>query len=242
MNHVVNRRGFTLIELMLAMSFISVLLIAIAMTVIQISNIYNRGITLKDVNQAGRSISAEIQRSVSESPAFSIEPGPGSHYIQQDWGGRLCVGQYSYIWNYGKAIEDAKGDTSKLNTYDAKINFTKSKEVLRFIKVLDPSSAYCLDTSKDIDPTGAVELLNVGEHNLAIHKFTIQSGLTAVDAKTKQQLYAISFTLGTNDQAALMYDSGLNASCKPPGDAGSDIDYCSVNQFDMTIRAGNSVK
>ncbi|HRN90485.1 MAG TPA: type II secretion system protein [Candidatus Saccharibacteria bacterium] len=241
MNHVVNKKqGFTLIELMLAMSFISVLLIAVALTVIQISGIYNRGITLKDVNQAGRSISAEMTRSVGESPAFSIEPGAGSRFVQQDWGGRLCVGQYSYIWNYGKAI--VKNDITELNSYDPDIDFVKAKEVIRFIKVLDPSSAYCQTPDKKVNPNDAIELLNVGEHNLAIHKFTVNTEPTATDAKTKQQLYSINFILGTNDQDALTYDSGLDATCKPPSTAGSDLNYCAVNLFDLTVRAGNAVK
>lgn len=241
MNHAASRRrGFTLIELMLAMSFISVLLIAIAMTVIQISNIYNRGITLKDVNQAGRSLSVEITRSINSSPAFSVDPGSGSHFVQLDWGGRLCVGQYSYVWNYGKAItEDNK---SKLNTYDDDIDPSKSEEILRFVKVLDPVASYCQARDKEVNPNDAVELLDAGEHNLAVHKFTITSEPTAVDTKTKQRLYSISFILGTNDQAALTYDSGFNTSCKPPSEPGSDLNYCAVNRFALTARSGNSIR
>lgn len=239
MNHVVNKKhGFTLIELLLAMSFISVLLIAIAMTVIQISNVYNRGITLKDVNQAGRSISAEITRSVGENPAFSIDPGPGDHFIKQDWGGRLCVGQYSYIWNFGSALSKNVG--TELNIYDPNIPTTKT--VPRFVKVLDPRSSYCQTPSKDINPNDAVELLNVGEHNLAMHNFTISTEPTAVDPKTGQRLYLIDFTLGTNNQEALSFDSGLDTSCKPPGESGSDLNYCAVNNFALTVRAGNSIK
>lgn len=94
MNH--NKRGFTLIELMLAMTFVSALLLAIAMTVIQISNVYTRGLTLKEVNQAGRTISTELKRGISQSAPFAV---PGPKYVVQPWGGRLCVGQYSYIWN-----------------------------------------------------------------------------------------------------------------------------------------------
>ena len=44
-----NRRGFTLIELMLAIAFISMLLLAIAAVGIQVGRIYTRGIVLRDV-------------------------------------------------------------------------------------------------------------------------------------------------------------------------------------------------
>ena len=50
------KKGFTLIELMLAMSFISVLLLSIAMVGIQAGKMYSRGIVLRDVNKAGRDI------------------------------------------------------------------------------------------------------------------------------------------------------------------------------------------
>src|SRR5450759_2265716 len=96
------QRGFTLVELMLAMAFVSALLLAIAMTVIQIGNIYNRGITYKNVNQVGSSLVSELQRSIASNAPFDVSingVGEGEHYINKGWGGRLCTGQYSYIWN-----------------------------------------------------------------------------------------------------------------------------------------------
>ena len=72
MNRAAKQTGFTLIELMLAMTFISVLLLAIAMTIIQIGTIYNRGVTLKEVSQAARSISDELNRSITRRPKCLI--------------------------------------------------------------------------------------------------------------------------------------------------------------------------
>ena len=232
MNHVNKQKGFTLIELLLAMTFISVLLLAIAMTIIQIGAIYNRGLTLKEVNQTGRSLSSELERGISQTVPFLIDGSAASHYkVQGTWGGRLCLGQYSYIWNYGKAI-NAK-DPLSLNVY----NSTSTKPI-RFIKVPDANAAYCADTSKSIDPTSAIELLNVGDHSLAVHGFSIKSAVTANDDKTVQRLYAISLTLGTNDTKALLDDA---SSCKTPGVDGADPAYCAVQRFDFTARAGNIV-
>ncbi len=239
MNRVDREHGFTLIELMLAMAFVSVLLIAVAMTVIQIGNIYNRGITLKEVNEAGRSLASELQRSINQTAPFSIKPGINSRYIQQgNWGGRLCLGQYSYIWNYGKAIQEAAqtGDTSNLNVY------SNSDEQIHFVKALDPNTSYCTETSKKIDFSNTVELLNVGQNNLAIHSFTISTTDTAFDAKTDQRLYSLQFLIGTNEQAALTYDSAGAATCKLPSEKGADPSYCSINQFDIVARAGNTIE
>lgn len=234
MNHAVKRsNGFTLIELTLAMTFLSFLLVAIAMTVIQISNVYNRGMTLKDVNQAGRSLSNDLQRTIASGAPFAIEPGVGSRYIVQDWGGRLCVGQYSYIWNYGKALNNPSGYTG-LNTYAAG-NSTQ----IRFVKVLDANGDYCINPNQSIDPTNAVELLNVGNHTLAVHRFSIVSAPTAIDMTTRERLYTLTFTVGTNDTAALLDDS---SACKGPALSGSDLAYCSVQEFNIVVRAGNTVE
>lgn len=234
MSRVDKTKGFTLIELMLAMTFISILLVAIAVTIIQISNVYNRGITLKEVNQAGRSLSNELQRSITSGSPFMIEEGDGSRYRkQEDWGGRLCVGQYSYIWNYGKALSSNDPSGGRLNVYD-----TGSDAQIRFVKAVDPSAAYCIDPTKKIDPKTATELLNVGDHSLAIQSFNIESPASATDAKTRERLYSIVFFVGTNDQAALV-EGGTG--CKGPGDDGADLAYCSVQEFNIVARAGSGL-
>ncbi len=235
MNRAVNNKsGFTIIELMLAMTFVSALLIAVAMTVIQIGNIYNRGITVKNVNQIGRSLASELQRSVAGSGVFNINPGVGSRYIVQDWGGRLCVGQYSYIWNYGKDI--LAGDDLRLNTY------ASSTDVIRFIKVLDQNASYCDDSTKKVVVADAIELIDIGEHDLALHDFSINTADSASDSRTGQRLYSIEFQLGTNRDGTLLYESDENPVCKIPGEDGADPSYCSVNHFNIVVRAGNTVE
>ncbi len=239
MSHVNKKHGFTLIELMLAMGFVSVLLIAVAMTVMQIANIYNRGVTLKDVNQAGRSLVSELQRSINGNVRFNL--ADSKHYVSQDWGGRLCLGQYSFIWNYGVAISNTQTHplNSSRNVY---ANSAVQLPEIRFIKILDPTDDYCVHPNRTIDPVGAVELLDAGEHSLAIHKFSITTTDGATDMKTQQQLYNISFVIGTNDQDALNDDPKLIKVCKAPNEAGSDVAYCSITQFNTLARAGNSAK
>lgn len=247
MNHVAKKQGFTLIELMLAMGFVSVLLIAIAMTVMQIGNIYNRGLTLKEVNQAGRSLASELQRSIAEGLSFDITKP--SHYLTQPTvgaktGGRLCTGQYSYIWNYGTVIKP--NDTSlSPNLYTASDKNTQ----IRFVKVVDPGMTYCITSPlKSIDLSNSTELLNAGEHDLVIHDFTISAVASAGDDKTGQQLYSIDFLIGTNDQTTLTTLNGdpSTTRCLAPGEVLSgktpDPSYCSVNKFDVIVRAGNAIQ
>ncbi len=218
-------KGFTLIELMLAMSFVSILLIAIAVLTINISNIYTRGITLRDVNQAGQTISSDVERTIAGSTRESIQ---SSNYIEQDEGsGRLCLGNYSYAWNSAKSIKDAAGDTSNLfNRYSG----ARQNETIRFVKVqgddicrnLTPAPA---SASYGTIPATATELLDEGDRSLAIHTFTASSA-------SETQLFSIRFMVGTDIGAI------DGQGCRPPNDAQSNMEYCAVNEFEFVAWAG----
>lgn len=229
-----SKAGFTLIELMLAMTFIAVLLVAIAMTTIQISNIYNKGITLREVNQAGRSVSSELQQSIASSVPFDVTPksdnSPAtetSRYVVRDGGGRLCLGNYSYAWNYGKALVGGVGAPAIYNRYD-------NNTPVRFAKVEDAGGALCADVNTSVPLAKASELLSTGDRELVLHSFSIAE--TASDPSINQALYAITMVIGTNDREQLTTD---NTSCKPPSSGVGNEDYCSVNQWDIIARAGN---
>ncbi|MDK2898934.1 MAG: hypothetical protein PWQ10_121 [Patescibacteria group bacterium] len=229
MNHVVKKNGFTIVELMLAMTFVATLLVSISMTIIQISNIYNRGLTLKDVNQAGSSIASELERSIKETSSFSLDEGSGHYIIQADQGGRLCLGNYSYLWNYGSKL---KSPNTLYNQYSDTI-YNRSNPI-RFVKVPDTDNSYCIDLAKKVDYTNSTELLGSGQHDLALHNFSISKG--ASDVKTGQSLYSISYIIGTNDEDSFVDN---NIVCLPPTAANSDPSYCYINDFSIIVRSGN---
>lgn len=238
MNHVANKQqGFTLIELLLAMAFISVLLLAIALTIIQIGTIYNKGITLKEVNQAARSINDDLRRGISGSEAFSLT----TNYVTNSAGGRLCLGQYSYIWNYEKALTN---NDSNVTTY-ADASLASSK--IRYIKVPDTAGIYCAKLGNGTlaypriqltDSPNVIDPLKTGDRTLVIHQFKIASGPNAQDPVTGQQLYTVNLTIGTGTVSALNSDQ---SACLPPNDPNSDFSYCTVQQFSLVVRAGNRV-
>lgn len=228
MNHA-RINGFTLVELMLAMSFISLLLLAIAMTTIQVSNIYTKGITLREVNQAGRALSDELQRSIASTAPFEVS-GTNTKYMSQTGGGRLCTGRYTYAWNFGSAL---KGETLEMNRYSG----ANSNVEIRFIKVSDSGGDLCPAAPAAlpaIDRSRATEMLTSGDRDLALHTFTISR--SSYDATIGQGIYAISMVIGTNDRAELVTG---DTSCKAPAEGEGNENYCSVNQFDIIARAGN---
>jgi prepilin-type N-terminal cleavage/methylation domain-containing protein len=229
-----SNKGFTLIELMLSMTFISALLLAIALTTIQISTIYTKGITLREVNQGARALSDELQRNIASSVPFDVTPKiddspttATSKYVVRDGGGRLCLGRYTYVWNYGKALAGGAGAPAIFNKYN------DGTEV-RFAKVADSGGVLCADPTLVVQKTAANDLLSSGDRDLVLHSFKITK--TASDDEIGQALYTISMIIGTNDRAQLTTN---DASCKPPSEGVGDESYCSVNQFDIIARAGN---
>ncbi len=233
MNQFNKKSGFTIVELMLAMSFVAVLLVTIAMIVVQIGSTYERGLTLKEVNQSGRAISSELQQNINSGLPFELITCTGANacnYSNNNTsGGRLCIGQYSYIWNYGNAINN----NTTTNRYSG------SNTVIRFAKVLDLNADYCSTALKDIVVADAVELLDVSQHNLAIQGFSMAN--SSNDPRTGQRLYSIGFLLGTNETNTVVpYTAGVEARCKTPKELNTaDAAYCSINKFNVVIRAGS---
>ncbi|MDB5184080.1 MAG: hypothetical protein JWO07_761 [Candidatus Saccharibacteria bacterium] len=230
--------GFTIVELLMAMAFVSILLIVITLTVIQISNIYNKGLTMRAVNQSGTAISADVRQTLSQSHPFDTSTsffmqtsnGGATTNIGDAVAGRLCTGTYTYVWNLGKA-------KTPVNVYNS------SDKQIGFIRVRDNGAQYCADLGSKIDSSNSAdarEFLSTDTAELAVQSFTVSK--LADDTPIGQALYRIVFELGTNNQDALQQEQHIDTidtSCRPPSDASSLQDYCAVNQFDFTAQAGN---
>lgn len=238
MNHKHNQsRGFTIVELMLAMGFVAILLVSIALVTIQVSNIYNKGITLREVDQSGRSIASDFQRTIaSSSPLKDVTPfvftssGTPTNYIVSSatgarWG-RLCTGSYTYAWN---TIDPASGLPTSTNN-----KYSDNQQLVSLVRVSDPDGKLCSSSTELINRAKATELLSSANRALGVYSFAIKQA--AQDVGSGQALYVIDMQIGTLDGAQLVTG---NASCKPPSDAPGFSDYCSVNQFTIVVRAGN---
>jgi len=230
------------------MTFISFLLLGIALTVIQIGAVYNKGTTYKEINQASRTINAELDRDVSNASSLTlatdyvITPATGTPA-----GGRLCLGSYSYIWNYAQAIDANNANVTK---YLSQPDSTKAVSVIRLLKVPDPSKLYCAKVSttstalanpniRVVDTKLAQEMLATGDHDLGVHQFAFQPvPASAINSTTGQQIYTLQYTIGTSQINAL---NATQSDCKAAGVPNADPLYCNVQQFSLVVRAGNGV-
>ena len=220
MNH--RHTGFTIVELMLSMAFIAAMLLAIAMCILQLSAIYTRGETLRQVNQASRTLAADFRQSFA-----SADPAA----ITITTNGRLCTGKVSYIW------------TNPEGTFTNN-RFTDNGE-FRLIRIVDSGGQYCeangslpihRNTRINRANTSPVELLEVGDRSLRIHDLRVTPAGNA--PMTKQRLFSITVVAGTDDTAVI---DTTTDRCRPPSSAAvqdGSINYCAINEINLTVRAG----
>lgn len=206
--------GFTLVELMLAMLFISALLLAIGGLVIQVGAVFTKGMTVRSVNEAGQLIASDMQR--------TFNSASGASFVDKSGSGRICIGGYVYAWNI-------KGSESTKNTY-----LDGTDEPINFVKFQGGAAQYCsADGSEQAKvPAGATDLLSSQTSNLLVQSLVVKSS-TVVDDPT-QNIYSISLRIGTGD--AVVRPGG----CEVPDNA-IDDQYCSINSFNFTARTGNAL-
>ncbi len=130
------QKGFTLIELMLAMAFIAFMLLFITSAILQATKLYVKGSAIRQINQAGRQVLSDISTKMRYSTPTNLL---GKN--------RLCVGGVSYIWN----IEG----TVPTNTFAA----PNSTAPLHLVSLDDPSGNLCVPPYGAIDKTKTTSLV-----------------------------------------------------------------------------------
>jgi prepilin-type N-terminal cleavage/methylation domain-containing protein len=258
-----NRRGFTIIELMLAMAFLSVLMVTIAFLVIRISTIYQKGLTIRSINQVGRNVISELSRAVAESQRTDLKQEDNYFAsVQKDnsrplslnnpqYYGAFCTGIRTYVWNTGVAINDGKS-----LTYDG-------GKVFRLLRLNVQGSAMCQNfeayVTSGVDISDAslrpVEILSTSpvdaaaqasggdtssasESDLALYDFRIFT--PTIDKMTGHALYSATFTLATLRGVDITAQGNY---CENPSETlNTDFSYCAINKFNFAMTTTGSAE
>jgi len=216
-----NQKGFTLTELSIALAMLSVLLIIILMSILNIIGTYNKGVTLKRVNQSGRSIVADLQTDLRKS--VSTGGGIGERYDKDTAGNPaltgICTGYDSYIWNLYK--DGVLITNLKFN--DA------SAHLISFVKITDPGGQYCKKAGAPVAypiPTEANSSVLVDDGLVIDEPIGLERGYN-------NQLLRFTFTISTENQG-----SGGNADISGGVcSGGGDNNFCALNTFVVTSYA-----
>lgn len=239
-----SRRAFTLVELLLAMTFLSVLMMSIALLTIQIISMYTRGVTLRSVNQSGQVIIADLKREINQA---SGDTATGYKYVPLKdassivYGGRLCTGSVSYAWNTVRYFNASSADRAHAETFAN--SYDDNTKDLRFTRLDDTGSTMCTPkpdgTYQKIPKSRTAELIPEGDRSIVVHSFEeLQTDNANRGGASGQRLVTISFSLGTQTSDDYITDVGGNR-CKAPGE--NHNEFCAINKFIFTARAGNVV-
>ena len=237
-------KGFTIVELSLAMTFVSMLLLAIAMTAIQAGSLYNKGLVLESVNQAGRDIGDMLRRDFMQANAVRISKGddPSSAVIWlkkggQLYSGRVCLGGYSYLWNAPAVLN------GKVSSDESTPVVRRSGKLVNFVRVVDEGGILCTSVDRAqptvINPSVPLVGLLDDKGNkgvvLAIHSLDVRALIYRED--NAEAIYGINYTIGTSETDEMNgVINTADQSCKPPSDSASNNEFCAINQFEMIVR------
>lgn len=116
---------------MLAIAFLATLLVTIALLIVHITGIYQKGISIRAVNTVGRELIDEFSRVIGGSPIVDIDRDKNGYIDDDEYlryysqvsisgatigggsadqpvNGAFCTGKFSYIWNTGFALNEFK--------------------------------------------------------------------------------------------------------------------------------------
>lgn len=247
--------GFTLIELTLSLAFISILLLLVATTTIQLGSMYQKGVALKTINQSGRDVVRIMRDDIASASRDTIrfvssKPGNAAILPNDRASFRLCLGSVSYVGNSAAAI---RAYSQNVNITSVPLIKTTGSDAypVHLARVQDRTGLYCRKDAR----TGRLvqqnllnnnfrEMLVSTEGRAGVQDQAKQSSLVAVhtmsfspfvsDATTKQYMYQLNIGIGTNEKGTI----GSDGKCSPPGEQNQNFDNCAISEFNTIIGAG----
>ena len=230
--------GFTLVEVTLAIAFLSVLLIAILTITITAGKLYIKGNTNQTINQSGRDFSDTVRRDFLASGISMITGTPAGGAITVGSGnltsGRICLGMVSYLWNSAALLNAPNSD---------EVTMGSSNTPVKFARVVNPKQSYCDKDGSGKYPMNipsteqVADLFGGADRDYALYSMA----MTPVAITGDKGMYRISYTLGTNEIGTTQKDATNSfVQCKPNDSLTADFNYCAVDDFDMIVRVGGT--
>ncbi|MBR5670188.1 prepilin-type N-terminal cleavage/methylation domain-containing protein [Candidatus Saccharibacteria bacterium] len=175
------KKGFTIIELMLAMAFLGTMLVAIAALIMRVTSIYQKGLALRAVNTNGREIISDLTRTITSSPThLKVNPEYGNsgidaahlkaalanYYLSvedgnhtEQYSGIFCTGSYSYVWNNAPTITASRDESSSNDGHLLKIKLAGAGNEFYIPKLarFPDTERYACAHNETTSPTSATE-------------------------------------------------------------------------------------
>ncbi len=260
------RKGFTIIELVLAMGFLTTILVTIAILLIQIMSIYQKGLSLRAVNTMGQQLIDELTRTVGGSPIVpDINPVPNDsgivneqalatalrrYYVsntivedgrQKQINGVFCTGSYSYIWN---TPESDPTNSASPNVLTLQYGETGERKIYKMARVVDNTRRICQEAQGDspasnfiISATDPEPIELINTDEADLYLYDFTVFPATQNTITGQTFYSANFILGTMRGGINIMSNGDYCEDLASQEMVSDFSYCAVNKFNFAMRA-----
>jgi prepilin-type N-terminal cleavage/methylation domain-containing protein len=214
-NKISLSRGFTLIELMLAMAFFSSILIVTTSVLVQVLGIYNKGLAVKQMNGVGRMLADDVVR-VGNSARGEVDvqgkDSDGTHPRC------MQIGNNVYVWSYQNDVA--------LN----KSHYRTSSGPISFAQLKNPDGG--------CPPTATVLLVTAIEPMLSASVRVYAGEVKPIGGATN--LLSLRLVLGTYSSALSTNNPTLNADGKSVQCAASSLgNFCAFGTYETVIYLPN---
>lgn len=215
-----NKKGFTLIELMIATTIFAILLLVCMNTLVQISRAYYKGFTNSKTQEAARNIVDEISEGIQLSPApiLATPATPTGPQIATgaDATGVFCIGFKAYTYAIDRKVASATS--------------VPRKEIRNGL-IVEDRSVPC-DTST---PEGNLNNPVSGSTKSLLPQNTRIAKLSVVPvAGTNDNLWNVSIAIVYGDEDLVEVDPSNPSRmvCKP----GTGAEFCALSEVSTTVK------
>ena len=200
------KKGFTLVELSLALVFIAIILITIAWLTMHITATYEKGLAMKAMNSTAKELIDDMSRAIAQSPARTVSS--------------LCASKYTNQTQKNRCIND----NARFFTYQQRFGYVKVKDEIELVPVGGVfctgrysyvwNTAYAINSEDYRTISGGSYLANIdGDTNFRIRKISDFERRLCTQHLTATYGHDVSatYTLGWNPEVNVeMIDSSEN--------------------------------
>lgn len=237
-----NPAGFTIIELMIALSVLSVILVMTAIILIQISSLYTKGINQANLQNDTRSVMADVtaglQFSGQPADCYTVYPSglpvgtPGfTCYSQsQNLNGAtvysLCIGNIRYSY-----ILDREIGTDPYAPGGAQTTWHSLwRDTLKDTKNCNP-----LDINQNTNAIADGETLSPGYEMLGQHMRLIRFWVSPVSTTAGVTVYKVDVWTAFGDSDLLSAEDPLHPTTLPTCSSNQGTQFCAVSELSSYV-------
>lgn len=214
------QQGFTIIEVTLGLFYIAFIILILAAATINIIKLYNKGVWLSQINQAGQQLNTDIGDKARFSTAAVVDADAR----------RLCVSGVTYMWNTRDDIEKNNVGNNTFDGVDGKAGY------IRLIRVDDPGGRYCTNDGKNEKPKKDKSRVLLGRGAM-LETFNVTEGVGSTNAGREVPLLSVETVMTTEgDNRPQKVGDSWQCGYWEDGDfKESPSQFCSFAQYKITV-------